>query len=274
MKNASGCHPAALLFLCRGDAVSYTLRQVQTLLTKPELELFQASRANAIKELTERQLSSKITRTRTLRAKYRDLYQRQTVKTQKGPAAARRPAGNDNNRTEVKADVMQEVLGRFEERLAKVQADATKTAAKTAAVKNSKPAPAKSAAKKPAAAAKTTAAAAPRKKAAKSATKAYPAKAVKAAAVKKASGARKAASKAAVKKTASSSAAPAKASKTAANTPKVAGNATAAAQGAVPTTQPAAASRGNPIKAKPVNKKIQASGQSRTQAAQAKRDSR
>jgi hypothetical protein len=38
--------------------VSYTLRQVQTLLTKPELELFQASRATAIKDLTERQLSS------------------------------------------------------------------------------------------------------------------------------------------------------------------------------------------------------------------------
>ncbi|WP_204366333.1 hypothetical protein, partial [Comamonas sp. B-9] len=106
--------------------MSYTLRQVQTLLTKPELELFQASRANAIKDLTERQLSSKITRSRTLRAKYRDLYQRQTVKTQKGSAAARRPAGNENNRTELKADVMQDLLGRFEERLAKLQATALK----------------------------------------------------------------------------------------------------------------------------------------------------
>lgn len=81
--------------------MSYTLRQVQTLLTKPELELFQASRATVIKDLTERQLSSKITRTRTLRAKYRDLFQRQTVKTQRArlrhvghratTTAARRP---------------------------------------------------------------------------------------------------------------------------------------------------------------------------------------
>ena len=115
--------------------MSYTLRQVQTLLTKPELELFQASRATVIKDLTERQLSSKITRSRTLRAKYRDLFQRQTVKTQKGPAAARRPSGNDNSRTEAKAEVMQEVLGRFEERLAKVQSAALKAAAKPAAAK-------------------------------------------------------------------------------------------------------------------------------------------
>lgn len=253
--------------------MSYTLRQVQTFLTKPELELFQASRATAIKDLTERQLSSKITRTRTLRAKYRDLYQRQTVKTQKGPASARRPAGNDNNRTEAKAEIMQEVLGRFEERLAKVQAAALKAAAKPAAAKGTKTAALKSAAKKPAAAAKKTTAAAPRKAAAKPASKAKPAVATKAAAVKKTAGASKAA-KAPAKKAVSSAAAPAKARKTAAGTAKVGGNAAAAAQGAVPTRQPAAASRGNPIKAQPVNKKIKASGQSKTRAAQAKRDSR
>ena len=253
--------------------MSYTLRQVQTLLTKPELELFQASRATVIKDLTERQLSSKITRSRTLRAKYRDLFQRQTVKTQKGPAAGRLPSGNDNSRTEAKAEVMQEVLGRFEERLAKVQSAALKAAAKPAAAKGTKTAALKSAAKKPAAAAKKTTAAAPRKAAAKPASKATPAVATKSAAVKKAAGASKAA-KAPAKKAASSAAAPAKARKTAAGTAKVGGNAAAAAQGAVPTRQPAAASRGNPIKAQPVNKKIKASGQSKTRAAQAKRDSR
>ena len=270
--------------------MSYTLRQVQTLLTKPELELFQASRANAIKELTERQLSSKITRTRTLRAKYRDLYQRQTVKTQKGPAAARRPAGNDNNRTEVKADVMQEVLGRFEERLAKLQTTAQKsvataatkraaapakavkkTAAKTATKTATKSA-AKTAVKKPAAKATSkTTAAAPRKAAKKAATKAAPKKAaaVKKTAAKPVKPAKS--SKAPAKKAA---AAPAKARKTAAASAEGGGNAAAAARGAVPTRQPAAASRGNPIKAQPVNKKIKASGQSKTRAAQAKRDSR
>ena len=253
--------------------MSYTLRQVQTLLTKPELELFQASRATVIKDLTERQLSSKITRSRTLRAKYRDLFQRQTVKTQKGPAAGRRPSGNDNSRTEAKAEVMQEVLGRFEERLAKVQSAALKAAAKPAAAKGTKTAALKSAAKKPAAVVKKTTAAAPRKAAAKPASKATPGVATKAAAVKKAAGASKAA-KAPAKKAASSAAAPAKARKTAAGTAKVGGNAAAAAQGAVPTRQPAAARRGNPIKAQPVNKKIKASGQSKTRAAQAKRDSR
>ena len=40
-----------------GDPMTYSLRQVQPLLTKPELELFQASRAGAIKELNPRQLA-------------------------------------------------------------------------------------------------------------------------------------------------------------------------------------------------------------------------
>jgi hypothetical protein len=227
------------------------------------------------------EFTSKISRTRTLRAKYRDLFQRQTVKTQKGPAAARRPAGNDNNRTEVKAEIMQEVLGRLEERLTKVQAAAEKAAAKPAVAKSTKTAAVKSAAKKPAAAAKKATTAAPRKATAKTASKpvakstrkARPAAATKAAAVKKAAGASKA-TKAPAKKAASAAASPAKARKTAAGTAKVAGNAAAAARGAVPTSQPAAASRGNPIKAQPINKKIQASGQSKTRAAQAKRDSR
>ena len=102
--------------------MSYTTRQVQGLLTKPELALFQASRANAVKELSGRQLVSKIMRTRELRDKYRDLYQRQTVRTQTGPAKERKVMGGENTRTDVKADVMQEVLSRFEAQHAKLEA--------------------------------------------------------------------------------------------------------------------------------------------------------
>lgn len=99
--------------------MTYSLRQVQPLLTKPELELFQASRAGAIKELNPRQLAAKLTRARALRDKYRDTYRRQTVATRTGPAKDRKQMGGENNRTEVKAEIMQEVLTRFEAQHAK-----------------------------------------------------------------------------------------------------------------------------------------------------------
>lgn len=101
--------------------MSYTTRQVQNLLTKPELELFQASRIGAIKAFNARQLVGKISRARALRDKYRDLYQRQTVRTGTAPATPRKVTGTANLRTDVKADVMQEVLGRFEAQFEKVQ---------------------------------------------------------------------------------------------------------------------------------------------------------
>ncbi|MDO5625324.1 MAG: hypothetical protein Q4G71_11605, partial [Pseudomonadota bacterium] len=102
--------------------MSYTLRQVQPLLNKAEMELFNASRAGAVKELNARQLTAKITRARALRDKYRDTYRRQTVSTRTGPAAERAHKGGENARTETKAEIMAEVLTRFEAQSAKLQA--------------------------------------------------------------------------------------------------------------------------------------------------------
>ncbi len=124
--------------------MTYSLRQVQPLLTKPELELFQASRAGAIKELNPRQLAAKLTRARALRDKYRDTYRRQTVATRTGPAKDRKQMGGENNRTEVKTEIMQEVLTRFEAQHAKAQAKLDKQAArktKTARAHNAPGAP-------------------------------------------------------------------------------------------------------------------------------------
>lgn len=118
-----------------GAAVSYTTRQVQNLLTKPELELFQASRIGAIKAFNARQLVGKISRARALRDKYRDLYQRQTVRTATAPATPRKVTGTANLRTDVKADVMQEVLGRFEAQFEKVQSPPGQASKKAPAAK-------------------------------------------------------------------------------------------------------------------------------------------
>lgn len=293
--------------------MSYTTRQVQTLLTKPELELFQASRANAVKEFSARQLVGKISRARALRDKYRDLYQRQTVRTGTGPANARKVMGGENSRTDVKADVMQEVLSRFEAQFEKVQspnpkpAPAAKRNSPTLSraigsgnadiamrgVKGTTPrqlARSKRAAEDVAAEA-VKARGAKSSRAGTAAVKPAPAKAATTATKKKAAPAKKAAAapksaaksvtslvkavrKAVAKKSAQSDsgATPAKGKR--GGKTLVSGAASDLAQGAVPTSMPAAAARKNPIKAEPVNKKIHASARSRQRAHEAKRDSR
>jgi len=216
--------------------VSYTLRQVQALLTQAELELFQSSRATAIRALDVRQLASRVKRSRTLRDKYRDLYRRQTVQSR-----ARSGAVDANRRTEVKAEIMDELLQRFEAELIRKQARAAKAEQLAAA-------------RKAAAASKTAAKKAPAKKAA-----------TKGAAAKKAS------PKPAARKR-SGPKAPAKAARGSAVA--AAGGASAAARGAVPADVAPKALRMNPIKARPINKKIHASARGRQKVHAAKRDSR
>ena len=102
--------------------MAFTLNQARALLNTGELALFQSSRRDAIAALSAKQLDAKITRTRALRDKYRDLYQRQTVSTRQGPAGQRRQFGGENDRTQRKAEMLADVLQRFELRLEKVQA--------------------------------------------------------------------------------------------------------------------------------------------------------
>ena len=115
--------------------MAYTLTQARVLLTAAELAIFDQSRAGPIKELTAARLRTKVTRARALRDKYRDLYRRQTVATRKTAAGKRAAAGGDNERTAKKATVFEEVLARFEERLAHLEAKET---AKPAAASKAK----------------------------------------------------------------------------------------------------------------------------------------
>ena len=112
-----------------------SITQAKPLLTASELELFDHSRADPIKSLTAKQLAAKEKRTRNLRDKYRDLYRRQTV-AQRGKAGGVRgkampPTDRQdkaNARTQRKADIMQEVLERFEARTALLEARAERDA--------------------------------------------------------------------------------------------------------------------------------------------------
>lgn len=236
--------------------MSYTLRQVQPLLTQAELELFQSSRATVIRTLDVRQLTSRVKRARSLRDKYRDLYRRQTVQSR-----ARAGAVEANRRTEVKAEIMDEVLQRFEAELIRKQALAAKAEQLAAA---RKAAAASKAAAKKAPAKKAAAKKAPAKKA--PAKKAASKTASKTAAAKGAAAAKRPSAKAPAKK------GPAKTSR--AGSAAASGGVSAAARGGVPTGVAPKALRMNPIKAKPINKKIHASARGRQKVHAAKRDSR
>lgn len=124
-----------------------SITQARPLLTAAELELFDHSRASPIKALTAKQLAGKEKRVRALRDKYRDLYRRQTVeqrgksgKSNKGSASV----ADANARTQRKADIMQEVLERFEARSTQLAASQERAAAaQMAAPKSAAKAPAK-----------------------------------------------------------------------------------------------------------------------------------
>lgn len=234
--------------------MSYTLRQVQPLLTRPELELFQASRAGAIKEIAPHRLASKIQRARALRDKYRDLYQRQTVQTRTGGPKGRKPMGGENTRTQTKGDIMDDVLKRFEARQQTLQSQPDK--------------PAQPASRRSATVAKPAA----RKAARAPATKA-PAKkpevsmSTLAAGVKRLQNIVKAVRKAVVADATASSKKPVTRRKASDTTPD-------AALASAPTDITPKAKRVNPLKSTPVNQKIHASARSRTSATQARRDAR
>lgn len=92
--------------------MTYTYKDARPLLTKAEQELFQTSLASAGEQPSGSTLTNAIQRARALRDKYRDTYQRQTAQTRTRADDAR--DGNENARTQQKAEIMAEVLQRLE----------------------------------------------------------------------------------------------------------------------------------------------------------------
>jgi hypothetical protein len=105
------------------DGMPITTREAQQLSTAGEWALVQASQADRIRELTPARLKAKIARARALRDKYRDLAKRQHRKAQ--PTRSGGPYEALNVRTRRKAELFEQVLGRFE---AEIERQATKTA--------------------------------------------------------------------------------------------------------------------------------------------------
>ncbi|MDO8860921.1 hypothetical protein Q6D67_04330 [Haliea sp. E1-2-M8] len=109
-------------------AISKT--QAAKLLASAEMEVFNASRAPAITQLSAARLAGKVKRARTLRDKQRDLLQRQTLATRERTGTKGGVSGSANDRTAKKVEILEEILQRFSDRLEKVQAAAARAAAK------------------------------------------------------------------------------------------------------------------------------------------------
>lgn len=121
-----------------------TRAKATTLLNQREMALYDDSRANALRQLDEKALGARITRARAGRDRARDLVQRQKLSSREATGSKRGNSGNANARSKEKAELMADILARFEGQLAKCQASSP-TPAKT-----SKPASASTATKAPA----------------------------------------------------------------------------------------------------------------------------
>lgn len=120
-----------------------SITQAKPLLTAAELELFDNSRADPIKQFSVKQLAGKEKRCRTLRDKYRDLYRRQTVALRGKAKGGAQSAQDANARTQRKAEIMQEMLERFEARSSLLIAREAREQPAAAAPVRARPAPGK-----------------------------------------------------------------------------------------------------------------------------------
>ena len=140
-----------------------TRAKATALLNKGEMTLYDESRHNAIRGFTASQLETRIDRARKARDRSRDLLRRQKVSSRAATGSKGGTSGVANQRSADKAEIIDDILKRFESRLKEAKqlekdeaAGARKAAGKTAkkaAGKTAKKATSKTAKK---AASKTT----------------------------------------------------------------------------------------------------------------------
>src|SRR5690606_33237299 len=133
------------------ERMAYNRSHARKLCSDPEFRLVEASFDKQLDALNASQLRSKVDRSRKLRDKQRDLLRRQRLAAQAKTGTKVDAA----KRTEQKEKLFDEVLSRFEARLAEVDRDAVRKAERDAAsskraddgAKRAPKAPAKSSAK-------------------------------------------------------------------------------------------------------------------------------
>ncbi|WP_052772828.1 hypothetical protein [Luteimonas sp. FCS-9] len=104
--------------------MAVTRAKATSLLNKTEMGLYDASRANAVRGHSDAQLAKLVTRARTARDRARDLEKRQRLASRTASGSKSGRSGQANARTGEKAELLSDILGRFETR----QKDSAKAA--------------------------------------------------------------------------------------------------------------------------------------------------
>ncbi|MDH5830672.1 hypothetical protein QFW80_09120 [Luteimonas sp. M1R5S18] len=118
-----------------------TRAKASRLLNQSEMGLYDDSRANGLRDLDARALTSRVKRARTARDRARDLVQKQKLASRARTGSKRGASGADNQRSKDKAELTADILKRFEQQLRTVEradreeAKAAKKSAKAQAPK-------------------------------------------------------------------------------------------------------------------------------------------
>lgn len=108
-----------------------TRAKATSLLNQKEMSLYDDSRVNTLRQLDAKALTTRITRARASRDRARDLVQRQKLASRDRTGNKRGTSGVANQRSKDKAELMADILKRFEDQLKQAER-AERKAAKTA----------------------------------------------------------------------------------------------------------------------------------------------
>ena len=114
-----------------------TRAKASQLLNQRELALYDDSRINGLRQLDGRALATRVARARTARDRARDLVRRQKLASRERTGSKRGSSGGANQRSKDKAELLADILDRFETRLREVEGTAGK-ARKSAPAKKSR----------------------------------------------------------------------------------------------------------------------------------------
>jgi hypothetical protein len=98
-----------------------TRAKASRLLNQSEMGLYDDSRANGLRDLDARALTSRVKRARTARDRARDLVQKQKLASRARTGSKRGASGADNQRSKDKAELTADILKRFEQQLKTVE---------------------------------------------------------------------------------------------------------------------------------------------------------
>lgn len=101
--------------------MAMTRVQAQTLLNQAEMSLYTDSRINGLRRLDATQLARRVERARKARDRARDLLQRQRLASRARTGSKRGASGQANQRSKLKAELLADILKRFEAQLKLVQ---------------------------------------------------------------------------------------------------------------------------------------------------------